>query len=365
MQLAALCYGPGLPPTGARLMLRLDSFQLGLTLPDGRVRSVPLAQVQMAAGGFNDSVWRLEWSEGAERWAALIDDPVVQQQLRAQPPSGLTTQLAGLLGSQRRSRTLRGLGYSGLALWFLLPLLLLGLLLWNANALVGRLAGLVSVEQEQKLGEQVWRAQKTQLRLIENTEANRAVETIGGRIAQGSAYRYRWFVARDNSINAFAMPGGVVVVHTGLIRAAKTPEELAGVLAHEVQHVEQRHSLKAMGQSLGVTAALGLLLGDVSGIAQIAAGLSQLSYSRDAEREADDEGLKALRRAGIDPQGMVGMFQTLAKESEGALAPPAFLSSHPATRERVERMQAAIAAAGPAPVTPLEIEWAAVQASVE
>lgn len=365
MQFTALTYGPGLPPTGARLQVRLDSFQLALSLPDGHLRSVALTQVQVQAGGFNDSVWRLEWSDAQGRWSVLLDDAALQQQLLAQPPAGLATALQTLRAKQRRGRTLRGLGYGGLAAWFLLPVLLLGLLIWNADALVGRLSGLVSVAQEQKLGEQVWKAQKAQLRLIENSAANAAVETIGKQLAQGSAYRYRWFVARDNSINAFAMPGGVVVVHSGLIRAARSPEELAGVLAHEVQHVEQRHSLKAMAQSLGTMAALGLLLGDVSGIAQIAAGLSQLSYSRDAEREADAQGLEALRRARIDPQGMVRMFETLGKESEGGLAPPALLSSHPATQERIARLRAAITARDDWPREPLAIDWAAVQASIQ
>lgn len=364
MQFTALTYGPGLPPTGARLPVRLDGFQLGLSLPDGHLRSAPLGQVQASAGGFNDTVWRLEWSDPQGRWAVLIDDPALQQQLTAKPPAALAATLAQLRGGQRRSRTLRGVGYGALAAWFLLPVILLGVLVWNADALIGRLSGLVTVAQEQKLGDQVWKAQRTRLRLIENTPANAAVEAIGQRLSQGSAYTYRWYVARDPSINAFAIPGGVIVVHSGLIEAAKTPEQLAGVLAHEVQHVEQRHSLKAMAQSLGTMAALGLVFGDVSGLAQIAASLSQLSYSRDAEREADRRGLDSLRRARIDPAGMVAMFATLAKQNEG-LTPPAMLSSHPATEERMERLRTAVAEGAPWPSEPLPLDWAAVQASVE
>lgn len=364
MQFTALTYGPGLPSTGARLAVRLDSFQLGMTLPDGHLRSAPLGSIQVTAGGFNDSVWQLAWSDAQGRWSVLLDDPALQQQLLAQPPAALAATLGLLRSSQRRRRTLRGLGYSGLAAWFLLPLILLGLLLWNADVIVGRLAGLVSVKQEQRFGEQVWKAQRAQLRLVENTPANAAVEAIGQRLAQGSAYTYRWYVARDPSINAFAIPGGIVVVHSGLIAAARTPEELAGVLAHEVQHVEQRHSLKAMAQSLGTMAVLGLVFGDLSGIAQIAAGLSQLSYSRDAEREADRLGLESLRRARIDPQGMIGMFSTLAKANEG-LTPPAMLSSHPATQERLERLRTAIAEGAPWPREALAFDWPAVQASVD
>lgn len=363
MQFQSLTYGPGLPPSGSKLAVRLDSFHLTLTLPDNRPLSVPLTQVQVAVGGFNDTVWRFEWSDAQGRWAVTLEDAAVQQALLAKPPPALAPALVMVGQKQRRARTRQHLGLGALGFWFALPALLLIALLWNASSITSWVAGKVPLHTEQKLGETVWKAQKSQLRLIENTPANAAVASIGAKLTQGSRYSYRWFVARDNSINAFAMPGGVVVVHSGLIEAAKTPEELAGVLAHEVQHIEQRHSLRAMAQSLGTMAALGMVLGDVSGIAQIAASLSQLSYSRDAERDADSRGLATLKAAAIDPQGMVRMFETLGKESEG-LTPPAMLSSHPATAERIARLKASIAEAGSWPVQPLALDWAAVQASV-
>lgn len=362
MHFQSLSYGPGLPPSGSRLAVRLDSFHLTLTLPDHRPLSVPLTQVQVAVGGFNDTVWRFEWSDAQGRWAVTLDDAATQSALLAQPPAALAQALASVGKKQSRARTRTRLGLGALGLWFALPALLLIALLWNASSLTGWVAAKVPLKTEQKLGEMVWKAQKAQLRLVENTAANAAVASIGTKLTQGSRYSYRWFVARDLSINAFAMPGGTVVVHTGLIEAAKTPEELAGVLAHEVQHIEQRHSLRAMAQSLGTMAALGMVFGDVSGIAQIAASLSQLSYSRDAEREADARGLAVLKAAAIDPQGMVRMFETLSKESEG-LNPPAMLSSHPATAERIARLKASIAEAGSWPVQPLVLDWAAVQAS--
>ncbi len=108
---------------------------------------------------------------------------------------------------------------------------------------------------------------------------------IGGRLTQGSRYQYKFHVALDKSVNAFAMPGGFVVVHTGLIQLAESPEELAGVLAHEIQHVEQRHSLRAMAQSLGLYAVLSLLVGDTSGLASLGGDLLKLKFSRNHETE--------------------------------------------------------------------------------
>ena len=361
MQFQSLSYGPGLPSTGAKLAVRLDAAQLTLTLPDGRPLSVALSQLQVSAGGFNDTVWRFEWGE--PRWSVTLDDAAVQAQLLAAPPATLAAALTAAGRRQRAVARRYRFGIGALALWFALPALLLRALLFNAGAITRWAAAHVPMGTEQKLGEMVWKTQKAQLRLIENTPANAAVEQIGARLTTGSRYRYRWFVARDPSINAFAIPGGTIVVHSGLIEAAKTPEQLAGVLAHEIQHVEQRHSLRAMAQSLGMLAALGVVFGDVSGIAQIAASLSQLSYSRDAEREADTEGLANMKAARIAPQGMVEIFETLAKESEG-LAPPAMLSSHPATAERIARIQSAIAESGSWPTEPLALDWPAVQASL-
>lgn len=363
MQFTALTYGPNLPATGSKLSARLDGFQLTVTLPEGRTLAVPLSQVQLSAGGFNNTVWRFEWRDAQGRWAAMLDDLATQQTLFAQPPAGLSAALIALGKNQRGTRIKQGLGFGAIVLWSLLPLLLIALLLWNASALTRWVAGHIPVSVESKIGEAVWQAQKVQLRLVQNTVANQAVEFIGAKLTEGSGYKYRWFVARDNSINAFAIPGGTVVIHTALIEAAKTPEELAGVLAHEVQHVEQRHSLRAMTQSLGTVAALGLLLGDVSGPAQIAASLSQLSYSRDVEREADQQGLLALKAAGIAPEGMLNMFETLSKNAEG-LQPPALLSSHPAGAERLKSLRIQLAQLGSWQSAPMALDWNAVRDSL-
>lgn len=364
MQFTTLAFGPELPPSGARLSARLDSFHLALTLPGGRSYSIALSQVQLSIGGFSDAVWNFEWQDAQGRWAATLDDPASQAALLAKPPAALAAALARLQQAQRLSLAKRRMGMGALGAWLLLPLILLGLLAWKADAIAGRLAAMIPVAQEQKLGEAIWQTQKLQLRLIENTPANAAVEAIGARLTKRSRYQYRFFVARDNSINAFAIPGGVVVVHSGLIAAAKTPEELAGVLAHEVQHVERRHSLKGMAQSLGLSAAMALVTGDIGTAGAIASQLSQLKYSRDHEREADARGVKALKAAQIAPQGMLSLFETLQKQA-GSLKPPALLSSHPGTDERIARIQQLIAKQGEWPVQPLALDWPAVQKSLD
>lgn len=362
MQFTARVFGPALPAGGCALPLRLGGGRLTLSLSDGRRHDVALSQLALRRGGYDDRTWYLEWQDPAGPWSVAIDERSVQRQLQAQPPAGLEPALAALRTSGRRGRVRRGLGWTAIAGWGLAPLLVIALLVWKADAVGGWAAERVPVEREQQLGALIFAQQKLQSVFVDGTAANRAVETIGERLTAGSRYRYRWFVARDPSLNAYAIPGGIVVVHSGLIAAADSADELAGVLAHEVQHVELRHSLQAMAQQLGITAAVSLALGDFGSAATLASKLSQLKFSRDQERAADREGLRALVRAGIDPHGMARIFGKL--ERQVGPAPPPFLSTHPDTAERIAAIESTLGSTpAPAPA-PLPIDWTAVRGSL-
>ena len=139
------------------------------------------------------------------------------------------------------------------------------------------------------------------------------------------------------------MPGGIIVVHTGLLRQAGSPGELAGVLAHEVQHVEQRHSLRQMITSLGWGALVAVTIGDISAVAAMLAHQAGTMYfSRDMEEEADRLGVQALQRARIRPDGMLTFFQKLGEENKDKAQAPGWISSHPQTAARVQRVTALI-----------------------
>ena len=153
-------------------------------------------------------------------------------------------------------------------------------------------------------------------------------------------------------MNAFAVPGGYVYVNRGLIEATDNMAELAGVLAHEVAHVEERHSVeqmeKAQGANLGLTAAYVLLGRQPSGVEQ--AGVNVLGsaifagFSRDAEREADEQAIPLLVGAGIDPRGLTSFFQELmSMQQRRASSVEQWFSTHPTTAERIEDTQAALA----------------------
>ena len=178
---------------------------------------------------------------------------------------------------------------------------------------------------------------------------------LGGANAQGSAaYDYEVFAVKDPSINAFALPGGFIGFHTGLLIAAETDSEVASVMGHEIGHVLQRHlarSLERQGTN-SIIALAGIVLGALAAASNpgAAAGLitggqalaiqNQLSYSRDAEREADRIGFQILQASGYDVNGAPAFFQRLQK-AYGIMdsGVPGYLRTHPLTTDRIADMQ--------------------------
>jgi predicted Zn-dependent protease len=154
-------------------------------------------------------------------------------------------------------------------------------------------------------------------------------------------YTFRVTIVRSDEVNALAAPGGELVFYTGLIAKTRSPEELAGVMAHEMQHVLQRHSTKAILRRMSTGALLAFFVGDagaLTGVVDAARELGDLAYGRSDELEADREGLELLRSAGIDPRAMVTMFETLAANEPNTPRAFRYLSTHPGTAERIRRM---------------------------
>ena len=217
----------------------------------------------------------------------------------------------------------------------------------------------LSPQLERRLGESIMRDIRfREPSYVDDAEISEYLANLGSRLAQaspGARQDFEFFAIRDGSINAFAMPGGFIGVHTGLISASETESELASVLAHEVAHVTQRHIARMLGQQqqmqLPMLAALAaaILLGrsrpDLASGAAVAAQAgavqTQLSYSRDYEREADRLGLRALETAGFDPHAMATFFEKMQRASrvadDGTM--PGYLRTHPVTLERIADAQ--------------------------
>jgi predicted Zn-dependent protease len=219
---------------------------------------------------------------------------------------------------------------------------------------------LISVQQEIEIGRQAQQEIKKEVPQVRDAALANYVAGVGRRLvarARGPKYPYTFSVANYREINAFALPGGPVWVHRGAIQAATSEAQLAGVLAHEIAHISQRHAADKITKSLvanGLLGLLGAILGNDGGGARAAqagarilAGGYMLKFSRDDEREADSAGAEMMRRAGWDPRGIIEFMDTLAREqgrNPGRVQ--TFLSSHPAPADRAGRLRRVVGAKG-------------------
>lgn len=225
-------------------------------------------------------------------------------------------------------------------------LTVIALWIWGLPALAGFAAESVPREWERTFGAAVVADMVGAADRVTDPAVTAPVESIFARLvaaqhAPGDSFVV--VVARDDEINAFAAPGGWVVVTTGLLRAVHGPDELAAVMAHEITHVVKRHSTRQIFQRLGLRLVIALVVGDqgLSGALGGAAGtLGELSNSRGDESEADAGGVRLLARAGIDP---LAADRALASISDPAGRergiPIAFLSTHPLTPQRREKVR--------------------------
>jgi predicted Zn-dependent protease len=218
----------------------------------------------------------------------------------------------------------------------------------------------ISTQQEVQMGTDYAQQINAQLPIVKDPEVVRYINVLGDSIAKLADDRsldWQFFVVNSQEVNAFAVPGGYVYVNRGLIERAQKMDQLAGVLGHEIGHVVRRHSVKQMeqaqGANIGVTLACVLTqvcnnqatgaLINVGGTALFA------KFSRDDEAQADEEGVKNVVRAGIDPRGIPEMFQILLNERERSPSTvDAWFATHPLEESRIQATDAQIAKINPA-----------------
>jgi predicted Zn-dependent protease len=231
-------------------------------------------------------------------------------------------------------------------------------LVWLMAAPVAAIT-LISVDQEIAIGREA--NAKVRKDVPELTDAGvrayvRGIVQRLVRVAPGPKYPYAVSVANYREINAFALPGGPLWINRGVLHAATNESQVAGVLAHEIAHIAERHAADQMTKALATNFGLGMLgafLGNSggAGAAKAAAGLLAnsmfMKFSRDDELEADRAGLQMLVRAGWDGRGMVELFEILRRESRrDPLQVETFFSSHPAPADRIAALKSRVARAG-------------------
>ena len=215
---------------------------------------------------------------------------------------------------------------------------------------------ILSKTTESQIGRAIMRDIRASGAVVEDPQITEYINDIGHRLAaqtNDGDYEFTFFVVDDPNINAFALPGGYIGVHTGLIDATRNEDELAGVIAHEIAHVTQRHIARAVHansrQSILTTALMlgAMVLGAAGGggdavqgamaIAQGSAAQQQINFTRSNEYEADRIGISALAAAGFDPHGMASFFEVMSRQNATSpeLRVPEFLRTHPVTTARV------------------------------
>ena len=351
MEATCQAFGPGLPPQGERAVLEVRARVLTVVFASGRREDIPMSYLRARAGGWSGDALQLEWGELDRPFVVSIRDPILIRALEAQ--LGLRT--AGV--RVERARIPRAAFITTVAIVMTAAAAVI-LLVAQSGPLVDLAVRRIPVEWETRLGEQSLPAILAGAKEVHDGEVRRTVQELGDRLAAEveSPYTFTWHVAQSKQVNALALPGGHVVVFTGLVAMTETPEELAGVLAHEIQHVVGRHSLRAMVRGMGLRALLGLVLGGAGEAGSTVVGLVEhlggLRFSREQEERADRDGLALLQRCGIAGGGMADFFERLARTTGDV---PAFLSTHPESSDRAHRIRALLAAS-PA-TTPLPYDW--------
>src|SRR5215207_4081682 len=208
-----------------------------------------------------------------------------------------------------------------------------------------------SVQDDVKLGRQAAQEAEAQFPLLRDAEVQGYVEQIGRRLVsaipsqfQHPEFQYYFKVVNARDINAFALPGGPMYVNRGMIEAARTEGEMAGVMAHEIAHVALRHGTaqatksQKYGLLAGIAGIAGTILGGpgVGQLAQAPFAVYLLKFSREYETEADIVGAQIMAQAGYDPRDLANMFRTI--EQQGGGSSGGFLSSHPSPNDRYARI---------------------------
>jgi predicted Zn-dependent protease len=214
----------------------------------------------------------------------------------------------------------------------------------------------ITLADEYKIGRMILKGLRDAGQIVEDPEVTEYIQSVGSRLASHAhegGHRFTFFVVKEPGINAFALPGGFIGVNAGLLTATANESELAGVLAHEIAHVTQRHIARSvqnagrtnMASAAAVLAAI--LIGATTGMpadammgtitaAQGLAAQQQINFTRTNEAEADRVGMTFLANAGFDPNGMPAFFWTLQQRlgSSGTMIPD-LLRTHPVTTERI------------------------------
>lgn len=297
------------------------------------------------------------------------DEDIIRQVAKIGAPGDIVRQLQEV--KKKRDRRISGGRLA--AIVFAVLVIGIGFFAWfGFGILEGKAVSSIPTEWEVELGRSTLKSVLKDRRLCRDPAIDRGIQEIGMRLVGalgGSPYRFHIKVITSRDVNGFALPGGYIVLTSGLLEQAKTGEEVAGVVAHEMQHVLKRHGLRNIARRAGLRLLVSALFGDMGALEQlfVASGeeILSMSFSREQEEEADRLGIELMGNAKIDRMGLPNFLESMEREERGSDTPKifTFLSTHPASRERVKILNRIIQK-NPAPETmPLKANWSTLKNS--
>ena len=354
--------------TGGRAGARVELSQEGITATtvEGERFVVSFGECQVEVGGFNGRM--LFCRNGDRSLTIFCEDRAFSQALSSAAMGLLDSQIDEQLRLRRQEK--RWGRRLGLALLFGAVLLLVGgffAIRMGARAAVRALP----IKVDQEIGRRAFQAMDLGGPELHDPQVVQAMQSIVDRMAPHAAIpglEFEVHVIDSPTVNAFALPGGTIVVYTGLIEQAADVGQIAGVIGHEMAHATLRHGLERIGQAVGMAAAVDLLLGDVQGIIMAGAELFQLasinSYSREQEAAADAEAVVMMHAADLDPLALAAFFENLQEHDGDLPGVVSWISTHPQHGERIAAVRKQTAALPAKEYRPLEIDLASLQKQI-
>ncbi len=342
-------YLDGRTPQRHPVVVRVFSDGLTIIFPEAASRRWPYDRIRQTQGAEAGQPVRLE--SGSDPPEILIV-----------PDQGILPAIRDMAAGGRRrfhvSARWRMWVAATAATGLALILLVWVLYAWGIPAFADIVAARVPVAWEAQLGAAVTDTLAPPGQRCSRGGPHVALEQILSRLTAAgppTPYAYTIIVSTDDAPNAFAAPGGYVVVTAGLLRLSDRPEEIAGVMAHELQHIIQRHATRLLVQELSLRALVSLASGDLGGLGsalEVARGLGRLRYQRADEMSADREAVHLLVSARIDPRALTTLLRKLQQTPAAAFQSPAYLSTHPSLDERLAVLDR-LAAETPVELVPL------------
>lgn len=338
--------------TAARspITIYLTQADLRFQTSDGRSLVWPYHQVKQTQGLYEGEPVRLEFGAPLAQ-AIVVQDTGFLVALQ----EAASTKVGHLHDPRRRGQRLRLTLLASLAVMAIVA----GLYVWGIPAAATVLAPHVPLSWEERLGDSALEQMAPSVLRCTDPSRLAAIEQILRQLSAAvpdSPYRLQLTIVDRPVVNAFALPGGRIVLLRGLLETTETPEQLAGVLAHEVQHIYKRHATRALLEQGSTSLLIAAVTGDFTGALAYgiegARMLGMLRYSRLHEDEADREGLRLLQAMGVDPGEMIAFYRTMESKEHHPPESPSSLSTHPDTGDRIATLTRL---AGPPPLHPVAL----------